>query len=224
MIVAGFVIGLMGSLHCVGMCGPIAMMVNGNSPRLILANRILYNLGRIITYVLMGSIVGLMGKIVQWGGMQGIVSLVVGVIIILMIMIPNIKSLFMPSLSSSIGRIKKLFSTHLTSRKSVSALFTGILNGYLPCGLVYGALALALVQSTPMESAGIMLLFGMGTIPAMLLAAYSWQAIKKFIPWSFQRIQTAMLVVVAVVMIWRGLSSELAYHGNEVTTDVICTP
>jgi len=223
MLITAFLLGLTGSLHCVGMCGPIAMMVNVRTNNNLLINRLLYNSGRTVTYVVMGVVVGFLGKIVQWGGLQAKVSIGVGILILVALMIPKVQQLFIPSLSAFVVHLKQAFSKHLQSTKPFSALFTGVLNGFLPCGLVYAALAIALVQVTPLNSALVMFLFGMGTVPAMLAAAYSWQAIRKIIPWSFQRIQTAMLIVVAVVMIWRGLSDEMhLFHDHG--PDILCVP
>ncbi len=223
MLITAFLLGLTGSLHCVGMCGPIALMVNARTNSSMLINRLLYNSGRTVTYVLMGVVVGMLGKIVLWGGIQAKVSIGVGVLILVALLIPKVQQLFLPSLSFYVFRLKQAFSKHLKSTKPFSALFTGVLNGFLPCGLVYAALAIALIQVTPYDSALVMLLFGLGTVPAMLAAAYSWQAIRKIIPWSFQRIQTAMLIVVAVVMIWRGLSDEMhLFHDHG--PDIICVP
>jgi uncharacterized protein len=223
MFVTAFLLGFTGSLHCVGMCGPIAMMVNGSGSRNLLINRVLYNTGRALTYVLMGVVVGLLGKIVQWGGVQGKVSVGLGVLIIVALLVPKIQSVFLPSLSRFVMNLKILFSRHLQSKKTISAAFTGMLNGFLPCGLVYAALAIALIQATPLQSAGIMILFGLGTFPAMVAVAYSWQSIRKIIPWSFQRMQTVILVAVAVLMIWRGLSAEMHWF-HDHGPDVICTP
>jgi uncharacterized protein len=223
MFITALILGFTGSLHCVGMCGPIAMMVNGSGSRNLLINRVLYNTGRTLTYVLMGVVVGLLGKIVQWGGVQGKVSVGLGVLIIVALLVPKIQSVFLPSLSRFVLKLKTLFSRHLQSKKTISAAFTGMLNGFLPCGLVYAALAIALIQTTPAESAGVMMVFGLGTFPAMLAVAYSWQRIRKFIPWSFQRMQTVILVAVAVLMIWRGLSAEMHWF-HDHGPDVICTP
>jgi uncharacterized protein len=223
MFITAFILGFTGSLHCVGMCGPIAMMVTGNGRRNVLVNRLLYNSGRIVTYVAMGFIVGWLGKIVQWSGVQGKVSVGIGVLIILVLFIPKIQLFFLPSLSRLVSKLKLAFSRYLKSRKTFSAALTGLLNGFLPCGLVYAALAIALVQATPIESAGVMVLFGLGTFPAMVAIAYSWQRIRRIIPWSFQRIQTVMLVAVAVLMIWRGLSAETHWF-HDHGPDVVCTP
>jgi sulfite exporter TauE/SafE len=223
MLVAAFILGFTGSLHCVGMCGPIAMMVGGKTQQHVIVYRLLYNLGRTLTYVAMGIVVGLLGKIIQWGSVQGKISIGVGVLILLLLAIPKVQTYFLPSLSKVVLRLKQSFGRQLQSKKFSAALVTGIFNGFLPCGLVYAALAIALVQSNLSGSAMAMALFGLGTIPAMLMAAYSWQVIRKVVPWSFQRIQTVMLVLVAVLMIWRGLSSEthlFRSHGP----DVICTP
>lgn len=223
MLITAFILGFTGSLHCIGMCGPIAMMINGKNSKQLLVNRLLYNSGRTFTYVCMGTSVGLIGKIVQWGGVQGIVSIGVGILIFLALLVPRIQSIFLPSLSSLVLRLKGLFAHHIKSKKTSSALFTGMLNGFLPCGLVYAGLAIALIQSTPYQSALVMLLFGVGTIPALLMVAYSWQTIRKRIPWSFQKIQTTMLLVVAVIMIWRGLSMEMSGIDNTVA-ETICVP
>ncbi|HRJ30395.1 MAG TPA: sulfite exporter TauE/SafE family protein [Cyclobacteriaceae bacterium] len=223
MYIAAFLLGLTGSLHCVGMCGPIASMVQGTTGKKILINRLLYNIGRTTTYVLMGVAVGLLGKIVQWGGVQGKVSIAVGAAIILTLFIPNVQSVFLPSLSRIVLKLKGVFAVHMNSKRAVSSWLTGMFNGFLPCGLVYAALAIALIQTTPLQSALVTMLFGLGTIPALLAAAFSWQALRRVIPWSFQRIQTAMLIVVAVVMIWRGLSVETNFFGGNAA-EVVCHP
>lgn len=223
MLVAAFILGFTGSLHCVGMCGPIAMIVGGKAQQHVIVYRLLYNFGRTLTYVAMGIVVGLLGKIIQWGSVQGKISIGVGVLILLLLAIPKVQTYFLPSLSKVVLRLKQSFGRQLQSKKFSAALVTGIFNGFLPCGLVYAALAIALVQSNLSGSAMAMALFGLGTIPAMLMAAYSWQVIRKVVPWSFQRIQTVMLVLVAVLMIWRGLSSEThLFHSHG--PDVICTP
>lgn len=222
MLPAAFILGFTGSLHCIGMCGPIAMMVSGAKGRLLF-NRVAYNAGRMVTYMIMGVAVGFLGKIVQWGGIQGKVSIGVGVVIILLLVVPKVQAVFFPSLSKLVVHLKGLFGRHLRSQTTRSAMFTGLLNGFLPCGLVYAGLAIALVQTTPWESALVMAVFGLGTVPALLASAYSWQAIRQKIPWSFQRIQTVMLVIVAAVMLWRGLNTEThLFHSHG--PDVICQP
>lgn len=223
MLIAAFILGFTGSLHCIGMCGPIALMVGSKAQQHVLMYRLLYNIGRTLTYVAMGVVVGLLGKIIQWGSVQGKISIGVGVMILILLAIPKVQTYFLPSLSRVVLQLKQSFGRQLQSKKFSAALVTGIFNGFLPCGLVYAALAIALVQADLSTSALAMALFGLGTIPAMIMAAYSWQMIRKVVPWSFQRIQTVMLILVAVLMIWRGLSSEThLFHSHG--PDVICTP
>jgi sulfite exporter TauE/SafE len=218
MFLSAFILGLTGSLHCIGMCGPIAMMIQGKNKNQLILNRVLYNLGRTVTYVTMGVAVGFFGKIIQWGGLQGKISIALGLLIFVILFIPTLQKFFLPSLSRLVLKLKNAFATHLQSKRPFSSTITGMLNGFLPCGLVYAALAIALIQNTPWESAAVMALFGLGTIPMLLVAAYSWQAVKSAIPFSSAKLQTAMLVIVAVVMIWRGVSAEMNIHyGHPVT-------
>jgi hypothetical protein len=181
-----------------------------------------YNAGRVFTYVFMGVVVGVLGKIIQWGGIQGKISIAAGALIIVLVLVPRIQSIFLPSVSIGVLRLKALFSSQLRKKSAASSLLTGVLNGFLPCGLVYAALTIALVQVTPFQGAGVMALFGLGTVPAMVAAGYSWSTLRKHIPWSFQRIQTIMLIVVAALMLWRGISAEthLLHHHEP---GVICT-
>ncbi|MBX2965812.1 MAG: sulfite exporter TauE/SafE family protein [Cyclobacteriaceae bacterium] len=223
MLLAAFILGFTGSLHCVGMCGPIAMMVGGKAKQHVVVYRLLYNIGRTITYMAMGAVVGMFGKIIQWGSVQGKISIAVGVLILVVLIVPKVQALVLPSFSKIVLRLKQAFGRQLQSKKFSAALITGFFNGFLPCGLVYAALAIALVQADLTASVLAMALFGLGTIPAMLFAAYFWQRLRSVIPWSFQRIQTVMLVLVAVLMIWRGVAVEgSSHHVSSDTT--ICIP
>lgn len=219
MYISALLLGLTGSLHCIGMCGPIAMMIQGKNRNQLILNRVLYNLGRTVTYVTMGIVVGFFGKIIQWGGWQGKFSIALGLLIFVVLLIPAIQRLFLPSLSHLVLKLKNAFTSQLQSRGPFSSTITGMLNGFLPCGLVYAALAVALIQNSPWESAVVMALFGLGTLPMLLVAAYSWQALKSAIPFSSAKLQTAMLVIVAVVMIWRGVSAEMNVHDGHPVTE-----
>lgn len=219
MYISALLLGLTGSLHCIGMCGPIAMLIQGKNRNQLILNRVLYNLGRTATYVTMGIVVGFFGKIIQWGGWQGKISIALGLLIFVVLLIPAIQKLFLPSLSRLVLKLKNAFTSQLQSRRPFSSTLTGMLNGFLPCGLVYASLAVALIQNSPWESAVVMALFGLGTLPMLLLAAYSWQAMKSAIPFSSAKLQTAMLVIVALVMIWRGVSAEMNVHDGHPVTE-----
>lgn len=221
MLIASFILGFTGSLHCVGMCGPIALLVNGKNKDQLLLNRLLYNTGRTFTYAAMGLVVGVMGRVVTLSGMQSTVSIAAGLLIIASLFLPGVQRKFFPALSGMIFRLKSSFSVHLRSHRSISALMTGVLNGFLPCGLVYAALTIALVQESILTSMSAMILFGVGTIPAMLVFVFSFQKVRTLIPWSFQRIQTLMLVIVAILMMSRGIKQEIAQH-NSPQEVIVC--
>lgn len=206
MIFAAFILGLTGSLHCVGMCGPIAMLIHGKTKNQYLLNRLAYHTGRTLTYMVMGIAIGMLGKIFRLGGIQSVLSIVGGALIAGMILLPRISffASFSPA-SKLVMKVKSALGKHLRSHHLYSTFLTGLFNGLLPCGLVYSALALALVQSTVQESVLVMALFGLGTVPALLVFTYSANLIQKILPFSVSKLQRASLLLVAAIMIWRGV-------------------
>ncbi|MBK7110311.1 MAG: sulfite exporter TauE/SafE family protein [Bacteroidetes bacterium] len=173
LIAAGFLIGFMGSLHCVGMCGPLAVMLHANAPGNQVVNGMLYNAGRIITYTLLGVIIALIGKTFIAAGFQQVVSIISGCIILLILFLPIALKQKIPGtriLRTFVGRMKKSWSGILKQHTKTSVLAGGIINGFLPCGLVYVALVAALNAQSIGGGALFMTMFGLGTVPAMFLA------------------------------------------------------
>jgi sulfite exporter TauE/SafE len=205
MLTASFILGLTGSLHCVGMCGPIALLIHGSNRRQLIINRVAYHLGRTATYMMFGLIMGLMGKIFQFGGWQSYLSVGGGLIILLFLVMPVFQSKI-PVLSTLVVKLKSLLGKHLRSEKIYSNVLTGMLNGFLPCGLVYSALVLALVQPSLEYSVLAMAFFGLATIPALFIFTGSAKLIQQVLPISINSLQRITLVVVAVLMIWRGVA------------------
>lgn len=206
MIWAAFILGITGSLHCVGMCGPIALLIQGRSKNQYLMNRLTYHVGRTVTYMAMGAVVGFLGTLFRFGGMQSVLSLTGGAIIILFLFLPKMTDVSrLAPFTKVITNIKLKLGSHLRSQKLYAVFLTGVLNGFLPCGLVYSALALSLVQLTVLESMMVMGVFGLGTIPALLAFTYSANFFKKWVPFSASKLQRLALVVVALIMIWRGV-------------------
>lgn len=172
-MVAGFLIGFLGSLHCVGMCGPLAIVIHqqsyarGNQPGLAL---VLYHAGRITTYVTLGVLVGLLSS-AMWGSLQFYLSIFAGVILILSAMqfIPWEKHMWnLPGFKQLGQLIPKLYARLIKIPGLAAPLLGGLVNGLLPCGLVYMGLAAALATGDGLLSASMMLAFGLGTIPALL--------------------------------------------------------
>lgn len=170
-----FFIGLFGSIHCVGMCGPLvfAIPVIENKWWLIVADRVLYNLGRVVTYTLLGLVIGIIGRQLWIYGLQQFVSIIAGMLIVL----------------AATSRILKL---HARNSRLTAMLFVpvnklltyalkhhdghfvvGLINGLLPCGFVYLALVGAINTSSSLAAAQYMFWFGAGTFPLMLIATVS---------------------------------------------------
>jgi sulfite exporter TauE/SafE len=173
MLWTAFTLGLLGSFHCIGMCGPIALAlpVGGTSLAERIVAAFIYNFGRILTYSLFGVLFGIIGKTFALAGWQQVFSITIGVLIVLSILVPGVLSSgnkitgFAYSFTS---RIKNGMRNFFQQRTLSSFFFIGMLNGLLPCGLVYLAVAGASATSGPAEGAAYMALFGAGTLPEIL--------------------------------------------------------
>lgn len=205
MIWSGFVLGFLGSLHCVGMCGPIAVAAFGKSGRRQILPRLSYNMGRTVTYVLMGLSMGLIGQVVKLSGYQQIVSIITGAVILLLTIgyFSGITYRF-TGLSQLLARIKRGLGKLMTKQESGDRFVMGIVNGFLPCGLVYMALAGALVTESLTDSILFMLFFGLGTIPAMFSISYVAPALSGV--FNINRLIPYMFALVGIILILRGLS------------------
>jgi sulfite exporter TauE/SafE len=208
-------LGFLGSFHCIGMCGPIALSipVKSNSKMDALLGGLVYNSGRIFTYSIMGLLFGLIGSGFAMAGLQNTVSIVLGSAILVLVFIPRFS--FLNVRSGLIGRLleklktnmRKLFGTY-----SQSSLFLiGLLNGLLPCGLVYLAIAGSVATGDVWEGSLFMAGFGLGTLPAMLgvslvrhLITMEWrQRIRRSVP--------VFAGLMAVMLILRGMSLGIPY-------------
>lgn len=206
-----FLTGLVGSLHCVGMCGPIALAlpVGGQSVLKATLSRLLYNFGRILTYSGLGLFFGYFGKAIFIAGFQQQLSIMVGILLLLSILPSHftINLPFQNFTNSLVSSIKKLFSV----KSSFGFLFLGMANGLLPCGMVYMALGGALLSTSPLEGAVLMAFFGIGTAPLMFsisilpkfLTLNTRQKINKYLP--------VYTFVLSGILITRGLGLGLPF-------------
>lgn len=177
-----FLTGLAGSFHCIGMCGPIALALPVGRLSLFHAtiSRILYNLGRITTYGILGTAFGYFGKKLFVAGFQQQLSVLIGIFMIFSIL-PNRLFTWNPFQKLThflMATFKKIFPIN----SPFGFIFLGLLNGLLPCGFVYTALAGASATSTPTEGAIFMIFFGLGTAPMM----FSIGILPKFISQKFR--------------------------------------
>lgn len=207
----GLTIGLVGSLHCIGMCGPIAIALPlGRKSWLDRSlGGLLYNLGRTVTYGLLGAVFGLVGKGLQMAGFQQWASIIMGVVMVLSVFFPV---LFRGKLSIdryTTGFTGKLISRFrvLFGRQSKTNLFIiGLLNGLLPCGLVYVAIAGAINTNDVLLGVLFMILFGLGTIPIMLSVSLIGNMATASFRTKLAKVVPVFVVVLGIVFILRGLS------------------
>src|SRR6478752_808684 len=174
MLITAFIMGAIGTMHCLGMCGPLALSLpivsNNDLSRFISA--LLYNIGRVFTYSFLGAIVGFAGLGFALFGYQQLLSVIMGIILLLFIFLPKI----------SFGKPKYMaqFFVNVNNRLGVlfrqknyrSVFFIGMLNGLLPCGLVYIAIAGAVSTASVFKSSLFMAAFGLGTLPLMWGVAF----------------------------------------------------
>jgi uncharacterized protein len=204
MVLTALIMGLTGSLHCVGMCSPLAMAVGNMNARAFL-NRVIYNAGRIVTYGLLGLAIAGVGLAFPISKFQNLVSIFLG--IVLLLAGSGLLKINIPILSSAIGKLtstlKKLF-TRFLNRKNLSSVFLlGTLNGILPCGLVWIALTYSFTLQSAMEGFSFMMLFGIGTLPVMLgFTSVITQLLRRF-NFNFQHVTSAMLILSGVLLIVR---------------------
>lgn len=215
---AAILLGLAGSLHCVGMCGPLmlALPVNREVRASFLTGRLLNQAGRILVYGILGLVVGFAGEQLVTAGLQQWLAVLAGVFMLFFIAWPAGLGRFRRGPALLVGRLKMLFATFL-QRRGHSALFLlGMLNGLLPCGLVYLALASSLALGDAASSAAFMVIFGLGTSPALLMVTGAARFIRARMRHSTFRMVQASLAVVACLVILRGANLGIPYLSPRV--------
>lgn len=215
-MMAAWALGFLGSFHCIGMCGPIALALPLPAQHWVarITGILLYNGGRLITYALFGALFGWLGKSFVIAGYQQALSIGLGVLILLVVLLPTkifsasgmTKVMFYPvaKLKSSLG--------YLFHQKSFSALFAlGLLNGLLPCGLVYIGVAGAIATGSVAGGSVFMMLFGAGTLPAMaLVSVFSSQMSAEWRS-KIRRVVPLMVILMAGMLILRGMNLGIPY-------------
>jgi sulfite exporter TauE/SafE len=207
---------LTGLSHCVGMCGPLvgafALRRRAESQE-VSTPLLLFQIGRIITYLLLGVALGWLGSLVEGGislpGWQGGLSVVLGVVMVLLglSLMGVLPALHWPAAVALARPVSGWLKYWLASPRPVAPFALGVVNGLLPCGAVYAMGVLAATSGDPLKGASIMLIFGLGTLPAMLgigLAAV-WLSLR----WrtGFYRAAALLVVVTGLQLALRGLAA-----------------
>lgn len=213
-----FLLGLVGSLHCAGMCGPLALALpaTGNSRAAFIAGRVAYTLGRVMTYCSLGAVFGLVGQSFALAGLQRWVSLVAGAALLLGWFASPHFSLGLPAVKT-VAWLKAGLARRLRRHSLDSLLGLGLLNGLLPCGLVYSACVASAVSGGPFAAIKFMFAFGLGTVPMMLGIAFAARPLTLALRFRLQRLIPASLVIVGLLLILRGLALGIPYLSPDLT-------
>lgn len=206
MLYIAFTMGLMGSLHCVGMCSPITLILPYTKKKPLQV--FLYFLGKSTTYVILGALFGLVGKGLFIGEYQQLLSVVTGVVMIAnaLAWIGEVKLLNTSGFFSSLFvELKNMFSKYIRKGGYMSFLAIGLLNGLLPCGLLYMTLFSALSAGTIAQTCLYMLFFALGTMPIMILTIYVGDVLSKSVKLNVNKIIPVFIILVGSLFIVRGL-------------------
>lgn len=206
-----FFTGLAGSFHCIGMCGPIALAlpIGGQTHWEAAFSRLTYNLGRIITYSILGGVFSIFGQTFVLAGLQQYLTIAIGILIFMFVFSNQYDSF--SSIRQITQSITLAFRPLLKSKSKASFFFLGIVNGLLPCGFVYVALVGSLAANSMVESTLFMSFFGLGTAPMLFfisiipkyLSNKARQNINKYLP--------AYTIILAVFFVLRGLNLGIPY-------------
>ena len=214
-IISGAALGIVSSFHCVGMCGPIAFSLPLQHRNAIQrqVGLVLYNFGRISTYVILGALFGALGRTFYLGGWQQWFSIVLGVVVLLFGALPFFQSssFKMKWIDDFQHRVQNWIGYFLKQGGLTSMFFLGAANGLLPCGMVYVAITGALAAGTIEGGMLFMAGFGLGTFPAMIMIGslgffISMKArlfMRKGVPY--------FVAVMGIILILRGLNLNIPF-------------
>ena len=234
LLLTGFLLGFLGSFHCVVMCGPVVLSlpVHNNSKKDFLTGRILYNAGRVMVYSLMGFVLGLAGERIVIAGFQQVFSIITGIIIIAFIIKPFIwKNKKEKLVQINIGRfkyLKEMIGRLYSNSSKLSIFVLGVMNGFLPCGFVYIALTASASVGSAYKASLFMMLFGIGTIPLLLVLALTGKSIRMNFRRTLNKYSPIFAVILALIFIIRGLNLGIPYLSPKMdfakvnTQTVIC--
>lgn len=221
-----FLIGFIGSFHCIGMCGPIALSLpyQDVSKSKTAANVLLYNGGRVLTYSFIGLIFGLIGQGIALAGFQQWLSIGLGVLMLLAAFsVINFEKQLVkiPFLDNGFKKVRFYLSRLLAqkSQKKRTLFLVGVLNGFLPCGLVYLAIVGAIGTGSILGGSLYMAIFGIGTVPMMLSVALVGNLVSLKFRKNIQKIIPYMLGIMAVLFILRGMNLGIPYISPELIQD-----
>ncbi len=218
-MLTALLLGFAGSLHCVGMCGPLllALPLDAAGKRQVLRQMLVYHAGRILTYAALGLLFGLLGKGLAVAGFQKILSIGAGVFMLGMaLMAWRFERMVtaLPGFGAFTQRVKSRMGSLLRHNGSTFSL--GLLNGLLPCGIVYAALAGAIATAGIPEGALFMAAFGLGTLPLLLGVSVLGRSFSVAVRKNIRFAQPILLGLVGLLLLQRGLHLNVALFESAV--------
>lgn len=227
-LIAAFTLGLAGSLHCAGMCGPLVMIVHGGGQLKDSSwwlNKLMYHLGRIIVYSFFGLVAGLIGAGIVSLGFQQWLSLIAGISLLIIILWPYLPIKKMNAGKGLFSFIQHFFNSFIRSTNRSKYFVLGIINGFLPCGLVYAAMAASISAGSTWGSILFMMIFGMATSPILIaIASFSGVIQKKIKSKSLGYVRIGFSLL-AILFILRGANLGIPYLSPKLkveTCEVDC--
>lgn len=225
-----FLLGFLGSMHCAVMCGPIvlSMQFNRKTGFRTVMDLIMYQLGRIVVYGFFGLLVGMLGSGLSLVTGQSYLSIGIGILMIGMAFLH-----FSANFSHRLGQLQaRLIAPiiglmDMTSRHPLFSLFAGALNGLIPCGMVYLAIATAANSNQPLQSAWFMVFFGLGTAPLLLIISMSKTYLRKYVNINTKRFIPWLSVAIGLLFILRAANLGIPFispliHSHVNSSTTIC--
>lgn len=218
---SAFILGIISNLHCIGMCGPIVLAIPLNRESIWTKSSgiLQYNLGRILTYSVLGGIVGFIGLGINFIGILQSLSIIAGIGIILYAWRKQLfkAAIFRKFNSNVIQKFTSKSMGKILRNDSPFKLFLlGMINGILPCGMVYTALITSIIAGNPLESSFAMLFFGLGTLPGMITIAFFANQIKSKFRSKINVALPYLVTIVGLLIVFRGLNLDIPYISPKV--------
>ncbi len=220
-LISGFTLGAAGSLHCVGMCGPLSLALPVHQLTGIkkFFSLLFYQIGRIVTYSIIGLLFGLAGRRIYISGYQQSFSIIMGIVVLSLATLYFFRkrTIHLSFMNRFYVMVQNIIIRLIKSvNNSFSFFLMGLANGLLPCGMVYIAIAATLSLSTVTESVSFMAMFGAGTLPAMMLIGYAGQMIKPEYRSFFRKLVPVFITLMGIVLILRGMNLGIPYISPEL--------
>lgn len=215
LIFAALGLGFASGFHCLGMCGPIALSLGLSKKQQVnfhLQN-LTYQFGRILTYSFLGAIVGIVGEGFQLAGFQKYISILAGILLITMALFSfgGDFTSKIPAISNALLKVKINLGKLLRKTDYSSRFLTGVLNGFLPCGMVYMALTASLAAGGIWQSSTFMVFFGLGTFPFMFAAVLFGNILNATVRNKILKIVPVFMLILGALFILRGMELGIPY-------------